>query len=631
MTFGVEDDDAFQRRRDELVDDFAGWVATNGLQVEPSDAGVALDWKWGYGDGDLATWTVPDLEEFLLRWCPRKLSVDPRECGDIPAAIGSFCTFLAARGLLGSRSSLPSQLSGWCTRNTKRFVTEMGNPANYGMAKGLVAQAGGLASEMSPQTVTELMERIQGLSPEAVAEVLADLDLGPGADVEPLVVGPVRLPDPAERAASATQAPILGQIQRLREHCTPSGRQLTQKGNLRLADARQLVDHLDTGDVTDGPYRGLRSAEDLPALDWLVRVAVGSRAVRRHRGRLVAVAAWAQLDDVEALDRLVDAAVAAGLSGSPSDHFGRLQPVYEFVDAGLGRLLVELVDAEVDGACLEIDEYADEVADLVGETFEGVNEFVLGFVPGWVRRQLDRLEHLGVVSQHDSRSTETDWGDPEVEDGHAVLTPAGIPIARRIGADFGFQVHTRPDPVDASAADIVGLVEGVLPEDWLVDATRWAATRDAAVAAAELAAALTETAPPVVLATLTQLDALLGEHATAAVEALLGGPHDGLAVHWLVARDALDVATIDPARLLHGFVDMLGIALDGGGADLIELMSHGVDGPRQIESLERLWRTRHPRTAEVLETIGRQHPDQAVAKAARKSLVKHRSWLAGQP
>ena len=68
------------------------------LGADAGDARVALDWKWGYAGGDLATWTVEDLDEFLLELCPRKLSMAPEECADFPAPIGVFCTFLAARG-----------------------------------------------------------------------------------------------------------------------------------------------------------------------------------------------------------------------------------------------------------------------------------------------------------------------------------------------------------------------------------------------------------------------------------------------------------------------------------------------------------------------------------------------------
>ena len=80
MSFGVGDDVAFQARCDELLEDFAGWLQRQQpLGADAGGARVALDWKWGYAGGDLATWTVEDLDEFLLEWCPRKLSMAPEE------------------------------------------------------------------------------------------------------------------------------------------------------------------------------------------------------------------------------------------------------------------------------------------------------------------------------------------------------------------------------------------------------------------------------------------------------------------------------------------------------------------------------------------------------------------------
>jgi hypothetical protein len=106
---------------------------------DPNDAGLLMDWKFGYADGALDTWTVADVGEFLFGWCPRKLSADPDECAEIPISVVAFVEFLAHTGLLARGSDLPSQVPRYCERNTARFVREMGNPANFGMAKSLFA------------------------------------------------------------------------------------------------------------------------------------------------------------------------------------------------------------------------------------------------------------------------------------------------------------------------------------------------------------------------------------------------------------------------------------------------------------------------------------------------------------
>lgn len=145
MRFTVDDEDAFHERRDELLDEFAAWLESSQLTgAEPGYAGVAMDWKWGYQDGNLSRWTVPDLEEFLLGWCPRKLSAPPEEYPVVLRSARAFVTFLDHRGLLARGGSTLAQLQLYCDRNAQRFATEMDNPANYGLAKGLFAQAGGL-------------------------------------------------------------------------------------------------------------------------------------------------------------------------------------------------------------------------------------------------------------------------------------------------------------------------------------------------------------------------------------------------------------------------------------------------------------------------------------------------------
>ena len=154
--------------------------------------------------------------------------------------------------------------------------------------------------------------------------------------------------------------------------------------------------------------------------------------------------------------------------------------------------------------------------------------------------------------------------------------------------------------------------------------------RDGREAARELVAALGEPhrEAPVVLIGLGQLEELVGEHAGPAVQTLLGGPRDGLAVHWLMSAGALSARDVEPERLLVSGVDTLAVTLEiGGPEELVAVFDTG-ERAEQIELLERLWRVERPGTAELLDAIGTHHPDRAVAKAAHKCLVRHRSRVA---
>ena len=87
MRFSVEDERAFSARRDALGEQFTRWLNTQNVAGDPNDAALLMDWKFGYADGGLDTWTVADVGEFLLGWCPRKLSAAPEECAEIPVSV----------------------------------------------------------------------------------------------------------------------------------------------------------------------------------------------------------------------------------------------------------------------------------------------------------------------------------------------------------------------------------------------------------------------------------------------------------------------------------------------------------------------------------------------------------------
>ena len=124
-----------------------------------------------------------------------------------------FCTFLAARGLLSAASSPPVTLFRHCERSTRAFVHKMSDPANFGMAKGLLAGVGGLDPGMSEEDLARALDRLQSLPPEDGYQ-----------DLPVLSVGPVHHPDPNSRAESAAAAPALGQLERLWEYCADPGR-----------------------------------------------------------------------------------------------------------------------------------------------------------------------------------------------------------------------------------------------------------------------------------------------------------------------------------------------------------------------------------------------------------------------
>lgn len=102
MRFGPDEVTAYDAARDRLIDDFRART------VEPDRAGQhvgsLLDFKWGYLDGDLLTWRVEHVEEFLVDWLPRKVTLPDEVVAEVAPELMAFFTFLEATGRLDARS-----------------------------------------------------------------------------------------------------------------------------------------------------------------------------------------------------------------------------------------------------------------------------------------------------------------------------------------------------------------------------------------------------------------------------------------------------------------------------------------------------------------------------------------------
>jgi hypothetical protein len=143
------------------------------------------------------------------------------------------------------------------------------------------------------------------------------------------------------------------------------GRGLTQTGRIKLADARQLVELLQTGDEID-PRIGdrifrTRSSEELFGMNRIVEWAKAARLVRMSKGRLVPVKKSTQLLErpLELWDRAFEVFPALGPALYPSGHW--IEPLLhrEFEPVATA-LLTRLY-----GGDLEIDE-ANELSWEIG-------------------------------------------------------------------------------------------------------------------------------------------------------------------------------------------------------------------------------------------------------------------------
>jgi hypothetical protein len=251
MRFGPGDEKGFERGSRLLLEQFERWLVEHvGATSDEAagvvaDASVALDWKWGYGDGNLGCWEPEELAEFLLEWCPRKLSIPPEACGALPAAVQTLLRFLDASNLLDAACAPVPVLEEAIDRLAPGYITAMGDPSQFGMAKSLFAAATADGVDLTDRAAAD--EWIAGFNARPEEERRRVL---PGPAVRTRLgrpaLPPVALPDDDAVLTSAGHAPVLAMFRGLAGY-VGSGRKLTQKGNLALADAKALVNLLGCG------------------------------------------------------------------------------------------------------------------------------------------------------------------------------------------------------------------------------------------------------------------------------------------------------------------------------------------------------------------------------------------------
>ena len=439
----IRDDEAgFERAREWLLDGFGRWLGdASRLSQEAadeavSDASLALDWKFGYGDGHLGRWTAGEITEFLVGWCPRKLSVSQEDCAAIPGNIALFTDYLATQGLLAQGSATAAVLRAAATDATEEFIAEMGNPASFGMAKALFAGAAAYGYDPTDEAgLAAWMERFNSLSDKERDVILPDSVLhagGPAVAPRRRSLPPVVLPPDEVIEASKAAAPVLPMFAKLARFAG-AGRRLTPNGHLNLADARELVTLLDTGDVMD-PRIGdrvfrTRSSAELPRLRLVFTWAKKAGVVRVLHGRVVATKRGLALaDDLAGMfDKALDALLAVGPIGAqtPPGAWARWPEVDQVIDSITVHLLIPPYMAGCPVPLADITDLATHAITGVFDFGQTPGDYVIRHV-GWdVARLADGMELAGVL-----RRVGASADDEELNlvrpGGDVELTPAGL-------------------------------------------------------------------------------------------------------------------------------------------------------------------------------------------------------------
>jgi hypothetical protein len=631
-----EDEPGFVAAREMLLGRFARWLAGEDRSSDEEidelvgDAGVALDWKWSYGDGELATWRTGDVAEFLLEWCPQKLSVTQADCITIPLAVVSFFSFLHDEALLGRGSASVDRLIEAVTSLAEEFVVAMGDRSRFGLAKSMVTAATDEGVVMTdPDELHAWMERFND-RPEAERHRLLP-DSALSAHLPRRRLPPVALPTEDDAAASREEAPILVMFRDLAAY-VGAGRKLTQKGHLTLADARALVDLLGTGDlideqIGDQTFR-TTSSDRLYRLRQVFAWAKKAGVVRVAHGRIVATKRGLGLaDDLGgSYDRAVDALLAIG--PLTSQRFPDAWFAWPDVDKVLDSVSVHLLIAPYGSqAAFPLEDIASTAAGVVLDafSFQVDDDQVARKVMTDVADIFDAFELAGVVRRNGA-------GDPggsrRRSGGSVVLTPAGVVCTRRLLTDAGYDTPVAGRFADGSGVDLLRGTDGEGFSVVYGEAMAWRAARRPDEAAAEMSDAVRELDDPA----LRNLGlAILGEIgpdvATPYIRELASEPGTrGFALCWLVDHGQAGEEELFEPSDVHGFVDVLGCRMVTGGPDsLISTLALAGDHGRQVDVVAGMWRAPSPMTELVLTGVSRVHPTKVVAKAARKALFKRRS------
>ena len=314
--YDIEETDAYLAARELLLRRYGAWAEARGLVMSLPLAETLLDSRHFSSDGRLGYWTPAQVRRALLEWIPEKVTAPYEDLLDAPETLRTLLRYLEAHGLRDPRGAAVEENESAIDAVVKEFADAIGDPERYGMAKTVAMSARDRGVDISDAAALTAF-----LDDAREGRVVLDEDLlgralerqlgrsAPGQERK-FAQLPVSLPAREELTAAAGRSKVVGQLRAFAEWLGPRGRALTSAGNIRSADARELIALLGTAD------EGLRfhSAAELPGLGLIVNWAKKARLVRRQGARLVPVAkARPVLADAEALwERAFEAAFDLG-------------------------------------------------------------------------------------------------------------------------------------------------------------------------------------------------------------------------------------------------------------------------------------------------------------------------------
>ncbi|MEW2165985.1 hypothetical protein AB0912_23730 [Streptomyces sp. NPDC007084] len=467
---------------------------------------------------------------------------------------------------------------------------------------------------------------------------------------------PVRLLSEAQLARDALAAPLLSRAARLARWAGPAtrvgaGGELVEEQLPEAAEVLGLTGDdaaayaseawrvaVDTGlvEVVDEEEGTVGAGEDLALL-----TSGGPQDVLAvWLGALDTVLADASVPD---LDDLVDAMDETGeidLSSLDWDP----EAEAEFLDGVLGNLyLLTAGEDTADEVPVPLPALAASmiVPDDMGEPTDDVLEQVSDAMMR-LDDQFRLLEPIGLVRFQPV--DEALMADTDIEPAAPVddtdisrygvvrLTPLGLYGLRARLAEAGFDAPAVGDLADKGADALLDGTADFPPAAAQAEIELWLTRREPLPAARELLSAArgADAGAPLRRLHCQQALTLVGPEAEPALRAVLDDPElGGLARVWLSENGATDVPPPSEDLVFWLTIDTVAAQLAAeGNSDELQAL---VEGLAQQHSgfFDMAWRVGHPATPDVLEAMGRLHPDKKIAKEARKAAFKARSQQGG--
>ncbi|MGW8380491.1 hypothetical protein [Streptomyces sp. ODS28] len=214
------------------------------------------------------------------------------------------------------------------------------------------------------------------------------------------------------------------------------------------------------------------------------------------------------------------------------------------------------------------------------------------------------------------------------------LTTLGLYGVRERMLSAGVDAPRVGDLAGAGADKLLAALPSYSEPNAQTEVEGWLAGRDTVDAARQLLAAArgADDSAPMRRLACQQALAVAGPEAEPALREVLDDRElGGLARVWLAERGAQDVPQPDEDMVFWLTIDTIAAHLGQAGDEPEDAEHDELRG--LVESLvgqhtgffDKAWRADHPATGDVLEAMGRVHPDKGAAKEARKAAFKARS------